>query len=251
MADRIDVFCRRDGVPAAAMIALMLLPLAAAAQDVEYHQPLNQRTALGETAAWLTHIRGHQSSWLQPVRIEVAGGADVAVHAGSPEPSGVGAAPALVAVNAGHTYRLRLSNMPEFPDVELYPSIEILDRLHPPAGQEDQYPIPIPFSRGDIQHALEGRLVTRVIYLEPPQLAQQLDPLRREIPQSVLPSENVLQEADRLGRPMVIVRLGSRRPPPFQASSLFYGNGGAVQMRTASEERPQQRIQQTALRTQH
>jgi hypothetical protein len=231
--------------PAAAFLLTALLAVSANAQDSGYYQPLNQRTPLGQTAGWLTHINGDQSMWLQPVQIEVPGGGEVSVYSGAGEPRAVAASPAMVAVNAGHTYRLRLANMVGFPDAELYPSIEILDRLHPPAGNENRYPIPVPFSRGDIQQALAGRLVTRVIYLEQPQLAQQLDPLKREIPQSVLPSENALQEADRLGRPMIIVRIGGRRPSQFHTSSMFFGTGGAVQVR-ANEEQPP-RVTRTAL----
>lgn len=240
----------RRGILTLALAAgsIGLINAAATAQDVGYHQPLNQRTPLGATAGWLTHIRGRHSSWLQPVQIEVPGGADVSVYSGNSEPVGGAASPATVAVNAGHTYRLRLANMPEFPDAELYPSIEVLDRLHPPAGQENRYPIPIPFSRSDIQHALEGRLVTRVIYLEQPQLAQQLDPLRREVAQSVPATENVLQEADRLGRPMVIVRIGSRRPSRFHSSSIFFGTGGAAELRAGHEQVSRSQITTTALR---
>jgi hypothetical protein len=231
--------------PAAAFLLTALLAVSVNAQSSDYYQPLNQRTPLGQTAGWLTHVHGDQSRWLQPVLIEVPGGGEVSVYSGPGEPRAIAASPAMVAVNAGHTYRLRLAGMAEFPDAELYPSIEILDRLHPPAGNENRYPIPVPFSRGDIQQALAGRLVTRVIYLEQPQLAQQLDPLKREIPQSVLPSENALQEADRLGRPMIIVRIGGRRPSQFHTSSMFFGTGGAVQVRPDEEQPP--RVTRTAL----
>jgi len=216
-----------------AAAACTLATASAAAQSVSYHHPLNQRMPPGQAAAWLQHIRQENSGWLQPVQIDVPGGADVSVFSGSANTTGITSAPALIAVSPGHTYRLRLANMPEFPDVELYPSLEILDRLHPPPGQENRFPIPVPLTRDDIRLALSGRLVTRVIYLEQPQLAQQLDPLRREIPQTVLPSENALQEADRLGRPMIIVRLGSRRPAAGTRSTLFFGTGGAAEVRVS------------------
>lgn len=222
---------KRQLAHSAVIVAFALMQAAAIAQDRSYYHPLNQRTPLGQTAGWLTHIRGHQSTWLQPVKIEVPGGAEASVFSGSRQPAAVVHTPAMVAVTPGHTYRIKLANMPEFPDVELYPSIEILDRLHPPAGEENRYPIPVPISRQDIRMALAGRLVTRVIYLEDPQTAQQLDPLRREIPQAVTPAENVLQEADHLGRPMIIVRIGNRRPSPYQTGSLFYGTGGPLDIR--------------------
>jgi len=223
---------------AATVLSTMLLTVSVNAQDVDYHQPLNQRTPLGQTAGWLTHIRGYQSTWEQPVTIRVPGGAEVSVYSGTDEPAAIVSSPTMVTLTPGHTYRLRLANMAEFPHAELYPSIEILDRLHPPVGQENQYPIPIPFSKDDIRHALSGRLVTRVIYLEQPQRAQQLDPLNRNIPQAVPPSETVLQEADRLGRPMIIVRMGSRRPSQFHTSSMSFGTGGAVQSLAGADQPP-------------
>ena len=214
-------------------VSLLLLFTASVvqAQSPSIWQPLNQRSPLGQTAAWMQQIRQQHAGWLQPVRVEVPGGAEISIYNGSEEPAAVSNDAALFAVDPGHTYRLRIANMGQFPDAELYPSIEVLDRLHPPVGQEDQFPIPLPFSRDEIRQAIAGRLVTRVIYLEQPQIAQQTDPLRREIPQAVLPTENVLQEADRLGRPMLIVRLGSRRPTLSHTPTLFYGTGGAVQLR--------------------
>ena len=81
-----------------------------------------------------------------------------------------------------------------------------------PEGRAADYPIPVVLTEADIREAIDGRMVTRVVYLEQPQLAAMLDPLRREIPQSVNPADNALQEADRLGRPMIIVRIGGRTP---------------------------------------
>ena len=244
MADRIA----RSLTLVAAVASTTLFTAPVSAQDTTFHQPLNQRTPLGQSAAWLAHIHGRECAWLQPVQISVPGGGEISVYSGTAEPAGVGTSPATVAVNSGHTYRLRLANMPEFPDAELYPSIEVLDRLHPPPGEEYRYPIPVPFSEDDIRLALGGRLVTRVIYLEQPQLAQQLDPLKREIPQAVVPSKNVLQEADRLGRPMIIVRIGGRRPSRFRTSSIFFGTGGAAQLWVAEgQERQPPQITRTAL----
>ena len=135
----------------------------------------------------------------------------------------------LVGVNVGHIYRLRLSDLPVALGEEVYPTIELLDRLHPPAGREMEFPIPIVFTQDDIRIALSGQLVTRVIYLEQPQIAQTLDPLHREIPQTVPPSENALKEADRLGRPMAIIRIGGRKPS-VNSPHQFFGNGGTAQL---------------------
>ena len=209
------------------MTAWGLSPLAIAQ---EFHQPLSQHTPPGQAAAWLNYLRQYDATWLQPMQVEVQGGGSLEVYSGSSQPVGMEATPAIVAANAGHLYRFRVSKMTNFPEAEIYPSVELLDRLHPPEGREDEFAIPIIFTADDIQTALNGQLVTRVIYLEQPQIAQSLDPLRREIPQSLPGSENALQEADRLGRPMAIVRIGGRRPSAGSPPS-FFGTGGTVQTR--------------------
>ena len=195
-----------------------------------YHQPLSQHSPPGQTAAWMNAIRNYDPTWLQPLLVEAPGGGQVEVFSGSPRSAGNGASPLLIAVNAGHVYRLRVSGMPQYPGLEIYPSIELIDHLHPPAGREDEFPIPIVLTHRDIRSAESGQLVTRVIYLEQPQIAQQLDPLRREIPQSVEPKDNALWEADRLGRPMAIIRVGGRRPSVNSPMS-FFGSGGTAQVR--------------------
>jgi hypothetical protein len=184
----------------------------------------------------MNQIRQYDPSYVQPVRVEVPGGGEVSVFSASAQPSQIMDAPAGFAVNAGHVYRLRIRDMAQFPGVEIYPSIEILDRLHPPAGREYDFPIPIPFSEDDIRLALDGKMVTRIIYLEQPQLAQALDPLRREVTQAVEPAMNSLREADRLGRPMVIVRIGGRRPAGPSTPASFFGTGGTVAVPPASQD---------------
>lgn len=212
------------------LIGVLSASPAAAQQAQRYHQPLSQHTPPGKAAGWLNYLRQYDPAWLQPMQVELPGGGNVQVYSGSTQPIGMGSAPAIVAASAGHLYRLRISDMPEFPGIDLYPTIELLDRLHPPQGLEDEFPIPILFTADDIRTAINGQLVTRIIYLEQPQIAQSLDPLRREIPQTLPGSENALQEADRLGRPMAVIRIGGRRPSGGSPPS-FFGTGGAVQVR--------------------
>lgn len=196
------------------------------AQQNEYFQPLNEKMAPGFVADTLARVRQYDPAWLQPVRIELPTAGTVSVFNGTSTPNAVLAAPAQFSVNAGHIYRLRIADMPEFPGVEVYPSIEILDRLHPPQGRESDFPIPVVLTEADIREAIEGHMVTRVVYLEQPQLAVSFDPLRREIPQSVNPADNALQEADKLGRPMILVRIGGRTPSGTYMPYMYYGSGG-------------------------
>lgn len=223
-------------LPGLILAAVMLIVLlnTPPAQGQGYHQPLSQHTPPGQTAAWLNHIRKYDPSWLQPMRVTVEGGGKVEVYSGSTTSVGGSPAPAIVAANVGHLYRMRISGMANFPGQEVYPTVELIDRLHPPQGREDEFALPIILTKADMRIAMSGQMVTRVIYLEQPQLAQTFDPLDGEIPQSVPPNENALMEADRLGRPMAIIRIGGRMPSPASPPD-FFGTGGMVQIRPVPE----------------
>ena len=85
----------------------------------------------------------------------------------------------------------------------------MIDRLYPPLGQERRFPIPVDITKEELELALSGRFVTRVIYLEDPQhalpVAEQPD---EQTYFQIPPGDNPLDVADRLGRPMAILRLG-------------------------------------------
>ena len=199
-------------------------------QQDDSFQPLNEKMMPGFAADTLARVRQYDPSWLQPVRVELPTAGTVSVYSATSEPNAMLATPAQFSVHAGHIYRLRIADMPEFPSVEVYPSIEILDRMHPPDGRAADYPIPVVLTEADIREAIDGHMVTRVVYLEQPQLAAIQDPLRREIPQSVNPADNALQEADRLGRPMIIVRIGGRTPSEDYMPYMYYGSGGGFDL---------------------
>jgi uncharacterized repeat protein (TIGR01451 family) len=112
----------------------------------------------------------------------------------------------------GHVYRFRVSNIPRSQQEELYPSIEVLDRLHPPAEYKNHFAIPVSITQEDLETALAGSMVVRVIYLENPHHAFPEREGDEQRSLDVLPSEDPLLVADQIGRPMAILRLGSRVP---------------------------------------
>lgn len=149
----------------------------------------------------------------QPIEIHAPAGVEVtaAVPGGFPPPV---AQPMRLAVLVGGVYRFQLTNLPMQPGTELFPTVEVIDRLYPPPGQEGNFPIPIHFDALDIRDALAGRLVTRVVYLEDPQTAfAAADPPQSQRTLDVRPDTDPLLTADRLGRPVAVIRLGSRVPP--------------------------------------
>ncbi|MFY8072646.1 MAG: hypothetical protein ACOVNQ_13215 [Pirellula sp.] len=121
--------------------------------------------------------------------------------------------PARVGLLVGAVYRLRLTGVEGDPDLELFPTIEVIDKTCPPAEREHRFPIPIEIDENDIADAARGELVMRVIYLEDSEVAEPVDTSGK--PQRVLDisaSQNALRTADQLGRPVAILRMGSRVP---------------------------------------
>lgn len=138
--------------------------------------------------------------------------------------SGAKASRLSVAMDLGFVYRFRLSNLPlpRMAEKQLYPSIEVLGKLNPPAGLENEFPIQVVLTHSDLKLALNGQMVTRVIYLEDPR-----GPLPHRHQESAQPSLDVtsgqdpLRAAEKLGQPMAILRLGSRVPLQNDANHWF------------------------------
>ena len=121
--------------------------------------------------------------------------------------------PIRAAVLVGAVYRFRAVELPNNPGLEIFPSVEVIDRTYPPSEREHRFPIPIELDSADIEAALRGELVTRVIYLEDSTYAEPVS--HAGGPQRVLDvrqNEDTLRTADAFGRPLAILRIGSRIP---------------------------------------
>ena len=169
---------------------------------------------------------------VQVVRFQGPEGVVVEVLGPNPEPVPVGDGKGLatVGMRVGVGYRLRLTNLPERPGAELYPVVEVVGHLHRPPGIDPaKFPIRVVFSLDDLFDAVDrGRLVTQVVYLEDPEQALPIGLPKDEIPiVSLTPAEEPLKVASKLGRVMVIVRLGGRRPTPEELSLENAGGLGA------------------------
>ncbi|MEZ6047684.1 MAG: hypothetical protein R3C11_19315 [Planctomycetaceae bacterium] len=128
----------------------------------------------------------------------------------------------MAGLNVGQVFRLKLTGLPEYPGVSLYPTIEVLDQLHPPQNEELNFPVEIEITEDEIQLVLEGGLVSKVLYLEQPQLAVP-ELQKRPAPTQLLQQHmNLLEEADRVGRPILLLRMGGREPANEDSSSPFF-----------------------------
>lgn len=155
---------------------------------------------------------GPLPGYFQPVAIKAPQGAAISLAVDGrfepPQPS-----PVLVGLLIGQVYRIKITGIPRNEGFEVFPTIELINRLYPPPGLENHFPIPIEFTLQELEMALSGQFVTRVIYLEDPNQALPVadDPHRQRY-WEVRFDEDPLQVADRLGRPMAIMRMGSRTP---------------------------------------
>ena len=146
----------------------------------------------------------------------------------SPVPAGDGAGIITVGLRRGVAYRLRIGNIPERPQSELYPVIEVVGHLHRPEGIDPgKYPIRVIFNQDDLDDTVDrSRLVTKIIYLEDPDQAIPFRMPKDQVPVLTLgPTEPPLTVARALGRPVAIVRMGVRQPT---AEEIQAGLGGDV-----------------------
>ena len=122
-------------------------------------------------------------------------------------------APVRVGMLIGQVYRFRVMNIPLNPGAEIFPTIEVVDRLYAPQGLEHRFPIVVELSHDDIMTALAGKFLTKVIYLEDPEMAVPSGRSQGEQPSfDVAPGDNPLEVADGVGRPVAILRMGAIQP---------------------------------------
>jgi hypothetical protein len=157
----------------------------------------------------------------QPVQITAPEGAGIELATNGMFET-TGKSDLVVGMLVGNVYRLKITNIPFRPGQEVFPSVEIINRLYPPGGDPARFPIPIELTREELELALRGQYVVRVIYLEDPQTAlpQREDPEHQRY-FDVGADQDPLQVADRLGRPMAILKLGSRVPDVNHTTGRF------------------------------
>ena len=164
----------------------------------------------------------------QPVQLKLPSSGSVSIyHAGGHDAVTVKSTE-LFQVFVGHTYRLKVAELPEYPGVELYPSIEVLDCLNSPTQLKVMYPIPIEISDEEIDLVLSGRMITKVIFLEQPQLADVHEQAMLLPAVDVPTTRNLMTEADLRGRPLIVIRIGGRLPDPHNPDPKFFGTGAPV-----------------------
>ncbi len=150
--------------------------------------------------------------YVQPVKVVAPTGALIQFWDGNSfQPAGESSA--TLSMSVGGVYRIKITRIPRHEGVEIFPTVELTSRLYPPAERVNDFPVIVEIPTDDLDQAIDGTLVTRVVYLENPETAMPYRQTAFEQPYfDVRPQDDPLQAAYRLGRAFAVVRLGSRIP---------------------------------------
>ena len=208
-----------------ALAALTLSPFVASL-DAQSTNPSFARPAHPTGQLARQRVIGGALKKTQPVEWKLPKGVRVAVA----QPGEYWEAPGktnLFGLQLGSVYRFRIDQIPAYPDVELYPTVELLGVLNPPAGRQWDFPVEFEIPAEDLALAARGSFVTRVVFVENSANAMNVDAsesnreLVLDVPQTVDP----VVAASTRGRPLAIIRIGARAPlaDPAQDDPFFFG----------------------------
>ena len=145
---------------------------------------------------------------VQPVEIRGPAGMQIAIETAagwSPLVKG----PLRMGLVVGQPYRLRLTGLPGHEGEELYPSVRLLAKLAAPPGMAWRFPVEVVIDDDDIDLALAGALVRRIVYSAcDPQLPDAMPTASFD----VLPGGDGLAVASTLGDPVAELVIGNRVP---------------------------------------
>ncbi|MBN2474116.1 MAG: hypothetical protein JXB62_05890 [Pirellulales bacterium] len=111
----------------------------------------------------------------------------------------------------GAIYRLKLTNVPGRPGVELYPTLEVGPAMPRTEAFLSHNSIPVQFAEEDFDQVLSGNFVTKVIYLPDPEYQElAVAGVETLVSTRLDPGVDPIVEADRRGAILAIVRLGNK-----------------------------------------
>ena len=216
----------RLAVRCAVLVVAVVAARHAVAQSRDMHFLHNAQLPPGQIGATLVGTGALPQGYIQavefrgPTGLAVSLAQDGAFTEPLPTPLNVGLLVAPV-------YRLRVTGIPNMEGLEVFPTIELIGRLHPPPGCEAKFPIPVELTEEDLRLAARGNFVTRVIYVEDRDQAIPAAQTGKHIQWfDAGPGNDPLLEADQVGRPVAILRMGGRLPLDTSApdTEFLYGS---------------------------
>jgi hypothetical protein len=111
----------------------------------------------------------------------------------------------------GALYRLKLTNIPGRPGVELFPTLEVGPAMPRTEAFLAHSAVPVEFTDEDFEQVITGNFVTKVIYLPDPEFQEMaLAGVGVLVSTRLDPGVDPIVEADRRGAIMAIVRMGNK-----------------------------------------
>jgi hypothetical protein len=123
-------------------------------------------------------------------------------------------------------YRLKLSDIPNRPGLELYPTLEVVPSNHKTDPFLSHAAVPVMFTEEDFEQVASGTYVVKVIYLPDPQYQDLAVTGPDEVVSTRLePGVDPIAEAQRRGSILVIIRMGNidleaPNTPPMNAPGV-------------------------------
>lgn len=110
----------------------------------------------------------------------------------------------------GGVYRLKLANIPKRPELELYPTIEVVAQNPKTTTFLAHSAVPVTFTDEDFEQVIAGNMVVKVVYLPDPQFQDLAVAGPDEVVSTRLdPGVDPVQEAMRRGSVLLIIRMGN------------------------------------------
>ncbi len=176
------------------------------------HNLQDSRMVPGQIGAQRMIVRDQLNAYMQPIQFVIPKGCEISIWNGESYQKMDSEKP-LVRLLVGAVYRMKVTKIRRRPSKEVYPSIEIVNRLYPPQGQADQFPVMVHITEQELEKAVDGNFVHRVTYLENPETAVPFRQVKGDQNYfRVRQDQDPLKVAASLGKPMTIVRMGSRVP---------------------------------------
>jgi uncharacterized repeat protein (TIGR01451 family) len=149
---------------------------------------------------------------LMYIRFAEPDGMDVTFYQGRAQPRTF-KTPFTIGIRPGYVYRIKLSNIPDYPGLVLVPTLDVRGSLClPPQTGAAKHPAPFILTRQDFDHVIDNSVITKLVFLEDPETAvpEQGKKGGLILENEVSADKDLLTESRYYGRPIFGWRLGSR-----------------------------------------
>jgi hypothetical protein len=118
--------------------------------------------------------------------------------------------PARYNFQQGYIYRLKLTDIPGRPGLNLYPTVEVAPSTPATDAYLTHNPIPAQFTEEDFDQVTAGNFVTKVVYLPDPKYQElAIAGVETLVSTRLEPGIDPILEADRRGTILMVIRLGA------------------------------------------